>query len=78
MRLLAAAGKGDGEAQCRLWSAYSSGEGVMRDETEALKWLQRAAEQGHAEAQPYLGTDDVSRNNDLKAVKWFRRAATAM
>jgi hypothetical protein len=59
MRLLAAAGNGEGEAQYRLWSAYSSGEDVMRDETEALKWLQRAAEQGHAEAQPYLGMDDV-------------------
>ena len=57
MRLLAAAGKGDGETQCRLWRAYSSGKGVMRDETETLKWLQRAAVQGHAEARPYDGMD---------------------
>ena len=46
---------------------------------EAVKWFQKAAEQGYAEAQNNLGVCymngiGVSKNND-EAVKWFRQAA---
>ena len=35
-------------AQLCLGSAYSEGEGVTKDRTEAVKWCRKAAEQGYA------------------------------
>jgi TPR repeat protein len=34
---------------------YDNGEGVLQDDKEAIKWYQKAAEQGHASAQFSLG-----------------------
>ena len=34
---------------------YDNGRGVPQDDTEAVKWYRKAAEQGHAEAQNNLG-----------------------
>ena len=45
-----AAEQGDAEAQFRLGSIYYQGRGVPLDHSEALKWLRKAAEQGHAGA----------------------------
>src|SRR5262249_42704044 len=54
-QLLAAAGRGDAEAQNRLGVLYDRGQGVPQDFAEAAKWDRRAAEQGEAAAQPSLG-----------------------
>jgi TPR repeat protein len=43
--------KGDADAQFNLGVAYSSGKGVPKDETEAIKWYRKAAEQNHTRAQ---------------------------
>ena len=74
-----AAEDGDVNAQYNLGSCYENGEGVAKDQVEAVKWFYKAAEQGHPEAQYNLGlcyefgkgvTADLA-----EAVKWFRKAA---
>ena len=58
---------------------YYSGRGVERDFAEAVEWWRKAAEQGHAEAQYYLGVaHEYGYGTDLgtkQAVKWWRLAA---
>ncbi len=49
--ILKTAGQGHSEEQFELGMIYYNGEGVPRDDAEALKWFREAAEQGHAEAQ---------------------------
>ena len=51
---LAAAGKGDREAQCSLGRCYANGEGVVRDEAQAVHWYREAAAAGHADARRRL------------------------
>ncbi len=46
--------KGDGEAQFALGLMYHSGLGVSRDEAQAVRLYQKAAENGHPLAQEYL------------------------
>jgi TPR repeat protein len=58
---------------------YQAGEGVQQNYFEAVKWYQKAAEQGHADAQNNLGLmyhegHGVPKNY-AEAVKWFRIAA---
>lgn len=47
--------RGDVGAQFTLGEMYSRGQGVPRDEADALKWYRMAADQGHAGAQNNLG-----------------------
>ena len=47
--------QGIAEAQYNLALMYSRGEGISRDDKEAVKWYRRAAEQGIAGAQSKLG-----------------------
>ena len=65
--------------QFYLGRCYANGQGVAKDESEAVKWYREAAEQGFARAQHNLGvfyaighgvTQDYS-----EAVKWIRKAA---
>jgi TPR repeat protein len=46
---------GDAKAQSKLGEMYASGEGVPEDDTEAVKWYRRAADQGFWLAQYNLG-----------------------
>ena len=43
------------DACWRLAGAYHSGNGVAKDAKEEMRWLMRASELGHAEAQFNLG-----------------------
>jgi TPR repeat protein len=56
------------------WFAHMDG-----DFTEALKWYRKAAEQGDAEAQTYLGgmyeSGEGVTQDSAEAVKWYRKAA---
>jgi TPR repeat protein len=73
---LLAAPKGDAEAQYTLGRAYQNGFGVKQDIAEAATWYQRAAEQGHLDAQNSLGMLlAVSRQDYAGAAQWFGRAA---
>ena len=47
--------KGDARAQLQLGLKYDTGRGVLKDDTEAVRWYRLAAEQGHARAQLGLG-----------------------
>lgn len=50
----AAAEKGDAEAQYNLGNCYFKGEEVSKNMKEAVKWLRKAAEQGHQYAKETL------------------------
>ena len=58
---------------------YFTGEGVLQDATEAVRWFRLAAEQGHAIAQYNLGvkydTGEGVPKDYAEAVRWFRLAA---
>ena len=60
-------------------SCYNGRDGCVVDYAEAVKWLRRAAEQGNARAQCYLGMCyDLGRGvegNKAAAAEWYRRAA---
>lgn len=49
------ADQGDADAQWRLGVLYHDGEGVPKDDRQAVQWFQRAAEQGYVRAQSTLG-----------------------
>ncbi len=67
--------QGDARAQYNLGLMHANGEGMLRDEKEAVKWYRKAAEQGDAEAQYNLGLM-YDKLWDLKeAVKWLLKAA---
>jgi TPR repeat protein len=76
----AGADKGDAKARYELGRAFFSGTlGVAKDETEAVKWFRKAAEQNVADAQFSLGVcyaiGQGVMKDDAEAVKWFRKAA---
>ena len=47
--------RGHAVAQCNLGVAYDTGQGVPKDEAEAVKWFRKAADQENASAQSNLG-----------------------
>lgn len=66
-------------AQTILGVAYLEGRGVSKDETEALRWLRKAANQGEVRAQYNLGVifiqGRIVERDEAEARRWFRRAA---
>src|SRR5262245_41388954 len=74
-----AAEHGDMQAQRYLGFIYANGQGVARDDREAVKWYGRAAEQGDADAQASLGgmysAARGTSQNYVQAHKWFTVAA---
>jgi len=77
--LRAKAEQGDAKAQTEIGGAYLTGEGVLKDEVEAVKWWRKAAEQGFAEAQFWLGgAYDNGKGvvvDKVEALKWYRQSA---
>jgi hypothetical protein len=71
--------EGDADAQYNRGVAYHTGQGVVQDLAEAVKWYRRAAAQGLAAAQNNLGTAyDTGLGvvqDHAEAVKWYRLAA---
>ena len=66
-------------AQFNLALMYYDGTGFNKNYEKAVKWFEKAAEQGDNKAQYYLGSiyyegKGVSKNV-TEATKWFRRAA---
>jgi hypothetical protein len=58
---------------------YANGDGVTKDNVEAVKWYRKASDQGDAEAQSLLGLmyangDGVTKDS-VEAVKWYRKAS---
>jgi TPR repeat protein len=58
---------------------YAKGQGVPRNDAEAVKWYRLAADQGNAEAQLSLArmyeTGRGVPQSDTDAATWYRRAA---
>ena len=71
--------QGNAAAQLRFGRMYANGEGVPKDDAEAVRWYRLAAEQGTATAQFYLGVMyDNGKGvpeDDAEAVRWYRLAA---
>jgi TPR repeat protein len=74
---------GDAESELELGRRYNKGEGLAKDEVEAVKWYRKAAEQNLAKAQYAMGVcyergdgcrDGVA-EDDVEAAKWYRKAA---
>jgi len=71
---------GDQYAQACLGLMCYYGRGVDRNSSTAVEWYRKAAEQGHADAQFYLGLmyrygfDGVDENEAI-AAEWYRKAA---
>ena len=77
--ILELANEGDVFAQANAAWGYENGYGTAADDYEAVKWYQKAAEQGYARAQCNLGDmyfygGGVERS-DEKAVEWYLKAA---
>jgi len=57
---------------------YNNGQGVLKDDREAVKWYRKAAEQGYADAQNNLGLMYYSGQgvlqNHIKAYMWANLA----
>ena len=58
---------------------YYHGHGLKQDYAQSVKWHRKAAEQGHADAQFYLGyMNDKSqgvKQNCAGAFKWYSKFA---
>ena len=71
--------QGNAQAQTNLGVAYINGEGIQKDEAQAISWFRKAAEQGNAEAQYNLGgvyENGIGVKKDkAQALTWFRKAA---
>ena len=77
--LIEKAAQGDVDAPHDLGEMYRTGEGVPKDNEEAVRWYRLAAEQGLAKAQANLGVmyDNgwgVLQNHE-EGVRWYRKAA---
>jgi len=79
IELAARAEGGDVKAQYQLGVAYFKGAGIERDPQLALKWIEKAANQGYGEAQYTLGAMYHGGRGALQsfplALKWFEQAA---
>ena len=71
--------KGDAWAMFRLGSSYAKGIGVGQNDTEALAWLQQAADRDHPDAYMALGlmySDGMAFAPDYRiAFNWFAKSA---
>jgi uncharacterized protein len=73
------ADQGIAEAQFAVGAMYEGGQGVSKDDAQALAWYRKAADQGNANAQAalasmYHGGRGV-RQDYAEALIWFRKAA---
>jgi Sel1 repeat len=70
---------GDVQAQLALAKAYYLGDGVVKDETQAAQWWEKAAEHGDAAAQMNLGIAYSQGagvpKNYAAALRWYTKAA---
>lgn len=69
--------KGDADAAFNLGQAYRLGKGVPIDLAKAQDWLDRAARQGHVDAQATLGLLLFQNGNRVTAMRWLNAAAEA-
>ena len=66
---------GDADAECGLGKQYEHALGVPQDNTQAVIWLRKAAEQGNIAAQVELGVVFDSMQDYAQAFTWYSKAA---
>ncbi|HZF93631.1 MAG TPA: SPOR domain-containing protein [Allosphingosinicella sp.] len=66
---------GDADAQFNLGQAYRLGRGVPANLPLAHEWFEKAARQGHGQAEANLGLSLFQNNQRERAVPWLTRAA---
>ena len=70
---------GDADAQFKLAVIYANGEGVAKDERNAVEWVKKAAAQRHVDAQFALGEmyahGQGIAKDERKAIKWYGKAS---
>jgi cell division septation protein DedD len=69
------ADRGDADAQYNIAQAYFLGRGVPQNMTLAEQWYERAARQGHEEAQANYGLLLFQNGRRREALQWIERAA---
>jgi hypothetical protein len=62
---------GQPKAQCCLASCYRNGLGVSKDAVKAVEWYRKAAEQGIAEAQFWLGVHYSQGLDAAEGARWY-------
>lgn len=67
--------KGDADAQFNLGQAYRLGRGVPINLAAANSWFERAAAQGHVDAETTLGLLQFQNGNQADGLKWLKKAA---
>ena len=67
--------KGDADAAFNLAQAYRLGRGVPTNLAAAKTWFERAANQGHVDAQTTLGLLLFQNNDQAAGLKWLKQAA---
>jgi cell division septation protein DedD len=67
--------RGDADAQFNLGQAHKLGRGVPLDLQQAQTWYERAARQGHAQAEANLGLILFQNGERERAMPWIQRAA---
>lgn len=69
--------KGDAAAQFNLAEAYRLGRGVGADRGKARSWYEKAAQQGHEEAQANLGLILFQDGDRDGGMGWIRKSAAS-
>jgi TPR repeat protein len=67
--------QGDSDAQFNLGQAYKLGRGVPTDLRLAQSWYEKAAQQGHGQAQAILGLIMFQNGNRAGAMPWIKKGA---
>ena len=67
--------KGDADAQFNLGQAYRLGRGVPINLAAAKTWFERAANQGHVDAQTTLGLLLFQNGEQADGIRWLKKAA---
>jgi TPR repeat protein len=67
--------KGDADAAFNLGQAYRLGRGIPLDLAAAQSWFQRAASQGHVDAQTTLGLLLFQNGNRIGGLRWLKMAS---
>ncbi|HEY8433784.1 MAG TPA: SPOR domain-containing protein [Sphingomicrobium sp.] len=67
--------KGDADAEFNLAQAYRLGRGVPTNLSAAKTWFERAASQGHVDAQTTLGLLLFQNGDQAEGLKWLKKAA---
>src|SRR3954468_803249 len=67
--------KGDADAEFNLGQAYRLGRGVPTNLAAAKTWFERAASQGHVDAETTLGLLLFQNGEQADGLKWLKQAA---